>query len=425
MAHASYAQLKKTTLLWRAWRAVRANAAKSSSIVTRSEALDFEKDADHHIRSISQFLTHKTFDFLPGTAIPISKGAGKVGIRPIIREPILNRIVKRALLEILKSDSNFSPFFNQPNSFGALPKKSVALAWANVIAARNLGFEHYIKSDIKAFFDSVPKDFIRSRIGALVIDSDLKVLLNKAISIELENLSEIDDVKFYFPLEDKGIAQGSSLSPLLANIALHEFDEIVPDENSITFRYVDDFLILSKTPRDASQAFKRAIKVLSSISLTAYNPDTDKEKASKGTMKAGVEFLGVEFKPGILIPSRKSRNKLREKVKEIFSEGRTALQKGGRKNFRRHSYTATLNYLSNVLTGWGNQYAFCNHPQSLAQLDQWVDEEIAKYWFWISEMLEGTDIRSRGAMRRRLVGVHLLSDSKSKPIIISNKEIAR
>ena len=75
----------------------------------------------------------------------------------------------------------------------------------------------------------------------------------------------IDDVRIIrllrlwlrsFTMWGRGIAQGSPVSPLLANIFLHPMDRLLELEGFRSVRYADDFVVLCRTERQAARAMK-------------------------------------------------------------------------------------------------------------------------------------------------------------------------
>ncbi|GHH81090.1 hypothetical protein GCM10017771_02030 [Streptomyces capitiformicae] len=70
-----------------------------------------------------------------------------------------------------------------------------------------------------------------------------------------------------------GTPQGSPVSPLLANIALHVLDEAWQDEGhrwGVLVRYCDDFVVLSPTRQRAGQARLLAARVLERLGMRLH-----------------------------------------------------------------------------------------------------------------------------------------------------------
>ena len=84
---------------------------------------------------------------------------------------------------------------------------------------------------------------------------------------------------------------------------------------------------------------------------------------------------------------------------------------------KRLSVTETLMSVNNILMGWGNQYAFCNNDAIMKQLDSKVDDLITEYLENYRRARVAILESNAPENRRRLIGVHLLADSKQNPII--------
>ncbi len=269
LATATFAELKKHKTLWKAWRQVRSNAFDSPSPTTRAEAKEFDLHANSQILSISARLSKSTFHFDPSVGVPVPR-PGKKSIRPIVKSSITNRLVCRALLDLLEHDETFTRYQKSEYNFGALPKRRVSQAWQAVLGHISKGCSWYIRSDIRKFFDSIPKESVAAKFEPLFEDVRLLELFRKAINVELENTSALGDLKRYFPLEELGIAQGNSLSPLIANVMLDDFDQIVANSGGTIVRYVDDFVILADSQKAVMRAFKSGSQELRHMHLHAY-----------------------------------------------------------------------------------------------------------------------------------------------------------
>jgi retron-type reverse transcriptase len=87
-----------------------------------------------------------------------------------------------------------------------------------------------------------------------------------------------------------GIAQGSVLSPLLANIFLHPFDVAMITARLALVRYADDFVIMCAGRAEAEAALVRAANALAARNL-ALNGD----KTTIVPFGPDFEFLGARF----------------------------------------------------------------------------------------------------------------------------------
>jgi retron-type reverse transcriptase len=82
--------------------------------------------------------------------------------------------------------------------------------------------------DIESFFDNVNLEILFNLIKKEINDKNLLNLIFKII-------------KSGEQFNNKGIPQGSVISPIFANIYLNEFDKLIYSKYNL-IRYVDDFL---------------------------------------------------------------------------------------------------------------------------------------------------------------------------------------
>ena len=97
----------------------------------------------------------------------------------------------------------------------------------------------------------------------------------------------------------KGVAQGSPLSPLLANLYLDRLDEAHLRAGHKLVRFADDFVILCKTRPDAEQALDLAEAELRKMQL-ALNPT----KTRITHFDHGFKYLGTIFLRSLVMRAR-------------------------------------------------------------------------------------------------------------------------
>ena len=67
--------------------------------------------------------------------------------------------------------------------------------------------------------------------------------------------------------------------------------------------------------------------------------------------------------------------------------------------------------------GWGNQYSFCNSTDLFAGFDREIDNFIKAFASCYSALRKNLEHKQDQDGARKLLGVHLLSESKKKPIL--------
>lgn len=408
-------RVRKKRTLARAWRIILSNARVSSSRETRREVETFALDSDARLDRIQRQLNRNRFRFEPARGVPIQKKE-KDSIRPIVVAPIESRIVQRAIHDVLLTVPAIATGAHHPFSFGGVQKMpgqaaaAVPGAIQSVLTSIGEGATFVIRSDISAFFTRIPKPTIIKIVSDATGDAEFVELFKKAIVVELENISQLKANVAYFPLGDIGVAQGSSLSPLMGNLLLHEFDQVMNGGGCRCIRYIDDFLILASDQREAEAAFSQASRLLGKHGLS-----TSSSKTFRGPISKGFEFLGIEIGNGRITPSKESRDRLILKVKTELDASLADLRPGKASKIlsSAHTLVRTLTEVSGIVSGWGHHYSFCNEKNVISQLDSKIDELLQEYSYKYAQIRTSAD-RKTG---RRMLGVPLLEELASQPFL--------
>ena len=373
--------------LEKAWHVIYDNARTSKSDDVRKEVDQFGESASRNLRSLSSRLSRGTFTFVPAKGVPIPKRTSdgrKTGkFRPIVLATVETRIVQRSILEVLLGVDRLKPYAENPHSFGGIRKGedglgAVPAAIEAVLASIGAGAKFIAVADISSFFTRISKDAVTQIIREAVRDDVFTEFFQSAINVELSNLEELREKAEKFPTHDIGVAQGNSLSPLLGNIVLHDFDRQMNEGDCRCLRYIDDFIILAPTRLAAKARMRRAIRILSELGMV-LSP----EKSSGGSISIsdGFEFLGIELNNGFIRPSRDAQLKLLMKVQRELDASIVAFRrvKSGQPVAKPNSLISTLKRVDGIVQGWGKHYRFCNDERCFANLDTRIAEMIKKY----------------------------------------------
>ncbi len=371
-----------------AWRAIEGNGRFSTSVTVRSEIDQFRENSGTKLRSLSYRLSRESFVFPAAKGIPIPKlkdGKRTGDIRPIVLADVESRIVQRAILDVLTATPELQKFFENPHSFGGLRRREnaehsgVLGAISSSLRAIGNGATHVAGADISGFFTRIPKSRVIGVVAQAVPNARFISLFEKAITTELANMAELRSKGDAFPIGEIGVAQGNSLSPLLGNICLSEFDEIMNEGDCTCIRYIDDILILAPTKRAAAARLKRARLYLADIGMEF---SAEKTSAEPIPVQHKFEFLGVEFANGLIRANQKSRKRLIESVTVAFNNSCKAFAEAAKTkaDVERHlSLSHTLRKVDGILNGWGKHYRFCNDVQTLNELDKRISDLIRSY----------------------------------------------
>lgn len=244
----------------------------------------YEGHLDINLKIMQRDLADQTYFPLPLLKILVDKGNGEA--RALCVPAVRDRIVQTAVLHQVASalEREF-----EDCSFAYRKGRSVKHAVFQVKEYYEQGYQWVVDADIDAFFDSVDHTLLLTKVKKYVPVPDIQKL------IELWLNAEIWDGKSLTVLQ-KGIPQGSPISPVLANLFLDELDEELLRKGYKYVRYADDFVILCKRSEDARHALHVSKEVLEKLLLKL-----DEEQIL--SFEDGFKFLGVTFvRSMIMVP---------------------------------------------------------------------------------------------------------------------------
>jgi CRISP-associated protein Cas1 len=168
-------------------------------------------------------------------------------------------------------------------SFGYRPRRSRESARTAIQAAYREGYRWVYESDIDDFFDTVDWERLKTRLIALYGDDPLVALILGWMAAPVEYQGELI-------VRRAGLPQGASLSPLLANLMLDDFDADLEHGGFRLVRFADDFVVLCKDRAEAEAAARAAAQSLADLGLR-LNPG----KSQILPFAQGFRYLGYLF----------------------------------------------------------------------------------------------------------------------------------
>jgi len=299
----------------------------------------------------------------------IPKGEGKQGQRPLGIPTVRDRVVQMAVKLVLE------PIFEadfEPVSYGFRPKRNATQALEAIRVAVNRGFNHVVDADIRSFFDTIDQKRLMEFVSCRVSDRRVLKLLRQWLEAGV-----MEEDRWRESLA--GTPQGGVISPLLANIYLHEMDRFWRDECStlgLLVRYADDFVVLCRTARAAREARGRIERKLGALGL-ALHPDKTRLVDLYGGQE-GFEFLGCTLRKRRSIqrnprmaylqrwPSPRAMRRIGARVHELTD----------RRSYGAKDVRAVIARLNPVLHGWANYFRSGNADAKFNQVDHYVHERL-------------------------------------------------
>jgi hypothetical protein len=192
------------------WTQVERNAGAAG--VDRMSVERFAQGRNRYLAELAGALRDGSYRPQPVRRVYIPKGKGR---RPLGIPAVKDRVVQAALKLVIE------PIFEhefEPRSFGFRQGLGCKDALREVDRHLKAGYFWVVDADLQSYFDTIPHPSLLAKVGKRIADGRVLELVQRFLKQDI-----MEDMKRWTPIS--GSPQGAVVSPLFANIYLHELDK--------------------------------------------------------------------------------------------------------------------------------------------------------------------------------------------------------
>lgn len=318
-----------------------------------------------------------------------NKGKRPLGI-PVIKDRVVQMAVKIVIEPLFEADF-------KDCSYGFRPKRSAHQALEKVREDTvNKGW-WVVDADIRCYFDTINHDKLMTLVAQRISDRKIQKIIRMWLKAGIMEKGELKESEI-------GSPQGGVISPLLANIYLHYLDfkwEKYYSHLGKLTRYCDDFVIVSRTKKEAEHALKAVKDIMSRLELVLHEEKTKLVRMWDG--REGFDFLGFHhrrkttmtydgklFTTTHQFPSKKAMQKMRDNIKSVFAHRATLTL----------SIKEMVDILNPKIIGMRNYYGLIRAKTQLNKVDWYI---IKKFILWYNYKTQNNKRYSQISVVRKLI----------------------
>jgi RNA-directed DNA polymerase len=259
-------------------------------------------------------------------------------------------------------------------SYGFRPKRRAHEAIAQIQANLKAGRLEVYDADLAGYFDSIPQDKLMEMLKRRIADRSVLRLIRLWLKSAVVEEDGKGGKKITRP--GKGTPQGGVISPLLANIYLHELDRAFHEEpdgpyrraNARLIRYADDFVVMARWMGSRITTWLER-KLEGELGLGINRDKTSTVQMHKSG--ASLNFLGYTFRYD---QDRYGRDKKYLNIypgKKAVQRVREAIRRKTRSGYKK-PLTEAIDEVNTILRGWANYFRYGYPRKTFRDLNHFV-----------------------------------------------------
>ena len=308
-------------MLREAWKSVKSNHGSPGVDDMTIEKVE-QYGVDIYLKELGEELRKQTYkpQAVKRVMIPKANGGERpLGI-PTVRDRIAQTVCKMILEPIHEADF-------EDSSYGFRPNRSSKDAMTAIKGHLKEGKTEVYDADLSKYFDTIPHDKLQIALKQRIADPRILKLINKWLKVPV-----YEDGKYKSGKDNhNGTPQGGVISPLLANVYFHLIDRIVNNTQSLfskhgvrMVRYADDFVLMGKElPKEVIEKLKTLLHRMGLMLNESKTRHIDARRDSFNflgfTIRYDKDIKGRDFRYWNIVPSKKSEQKIRDKVKDYLN----------------------------------------------------------------------------------------------------------
>jgi len=292
-------------------------------------AAQYETDLENNLSSLLERFKSGSYFAPPVKRVYIPKEVGGEPIRPIGIPTLEDKILQRAVVMLL------APLYERDFldcSYGFRPGRNAHQAlealWQAIMGMGSVCW--VLEVDIKSYFDTVKHGYLRDFYKKRVRDGVVNRVLGKWLKAGV-----MEDGTLRYPQE--GTPQGGVISPLLANIYLHEVLDVWFEQEvrprlrgrAELIRFADDFVIVFSNEGDAHRVCEVLTKRFERFGLTIHDtktrlvdflhPGRRDKKPEVFNFLGFTHYWGKSRKKKWVVKRKTAKKKLKQAVRRVYA----------------------------------------------------------------------------------------------------------